>query len=162
MKSEPVVSAQAIAAAVSAVIMLGLGMAVSLGWMVLNPDQMGAIEKFVTAVLALAVLIAPQFIAAFWARRQTTPIAAPKVDGQPAALIPVAALRELQVAAVPASTPAAAMPTPTVTKTYTADGVDMLGQINELRILLRKVEDDVEHMKMMVHKLLNPGDDGDF
>ena len=56
MTREPVLSAQAIAAAVSAVIMLGLGMAVSLGWINLNDTQMGSIEKFVTALLALVVL----------------------------------------------------------------------------------------------------------
>ena len=90
MKTEPVVSAQAIAAAVSAVIMLGLGMAVSLDWLKLDTEQMGAIERFVTALLALAVLIAPQLVAALWARGKVTPVAAPKMaDGQPAALVPL-------------------------------------------------------------------------
>ena len=90
MSKEPVVSAQAIAATVSAVIMLGLGMAVSLGWINLNDTQMGSIEKFVTALLALVVLVAPQLVAAFWARRQVTPLAAPELDGQPAAIVPLA------------------------------------------------------------------------
>ena len=70
MQNNPVVGAQGIAAAVSAVTMLGLGMAVSLGWLVLDTTQMSAIEKFIGAVLALGVLIAPQLVAAFWARRQ--------------------------------------------------------------------------------------------
>lgn len=90
MTREPVVSAQAIAATISAVIMLGLGMAVSLGWINLNDTQMGSIEKFVTALLALVVLVAPQLVAAFWARKQVTPLAAPKLDGQPAAIVPLA------------------------------------------------------------------------
>ncbi len=91
MTREPVLSAQAIAAAVSAVIMLGLGMAVSLGWLSLNSDQMGSIEKFVGALLALCVLVGPQLVAAFWARRLVTPTAAPKTaDGQPAAIVPLA------------------------------------------------------------------------
>lgn len=100
MTREPVVSAQAIAAAVSAVIMLGLGMAVSLGWINLNDAQMGSIEKFVTAVLALAVLVAPQLVAAFWARRRVTPIADPKVNGEPAALVPLAQLQAMQAASM--------------------------------------------------------------
>jgi hypothetical protein len=90
VKSEPVLSAQGIAAAVSAVIMLGLGMAVSLGWVTLAPDQMGAIETFVGALLALAVLVAPQLIAAYWASKKVTPLAAPKTaDGE--TLIPMSA-----------------------------------------------------------------------
>jgi fumarate reductase subunit D len=95
MTREPVLSAQAIAAAVSAVIMLGLGMAVSLGWINLNDTQMGSIEKFVTALIALIVLIAPQVIAAFWARKQVTPLASPKLNGQPAAIVPLAAAQAM-------------------------------------------------------------------
>jgi len=90
MTREPVLSAQAIAAAVSAVIMLGLGMAVSLGWLSLNDTQMGTIEKFVGALLALCVLVGPQLVAAFWARKQVTPLASPQLDGQPAAIVPLA------------------------------------------------------------------------
>lgn len=100
MTREPVLSAQAIAAAVSAVIMLGLGMAVSLGWINLNDTQMGSIEKFVGAVLGLAVLVAPQLVAAFWARKRVTPIADPKIGGQPAALVPLAQLQTMQAAAM--------------------------------------------------------------
>jgi hypothetical protein len=36
---------------------------------------MGAVEKFVTAVLALAVLVAPQVAAVFWARGKVVPLA---------------------------------------------------------------------------------------
>lgn len=95
MSKEPVISAQAIAAAISAVIMLGLGMAVSLGWISLNDTQMGSIEKFVGALLALCVLVGPQLVAAFWARKQVTPLAAPKLDGQPAAIVPLAAAQAM-------------------------------------------------------------------
>jgi fumarate reductase subunit D len=105
MTREPVLSAQAIAAAVSAVIMLGLGMAVSLGWMNLNTEQMGTIEKFVGAVLGLAVLVAPQLVAAFWARGKVTPTADPKINGEPAALVPLAQLQAMQMAAMPAAAP---------------------------------------------------------
>lgn len=98
MTREPVLSAQAIAAAVSAVIMLGLGMAVSLGWLSLNSDQMGSIEKFVGALLALAVLVGPQLVAAFWARKQVTPVAAPKTaSGEPAVIVPLATAQMLGV-----------------------------------------------------------------
>ena len=89
MKTEPVLSAQGIAAAISAVIMLGLGMAASLGWIVVNPEQMGAIEKFVTAVLALLVLVGPQLVAAFWVRGKVTPVAAPRAgNGEPGVIVP--------------------------------------------------------------------------
>jgi len=78
--------------------MLGLGMAVSLGWLNLNDTQMGSIEKFVTAVLALAVLIAPQIVAAFWARRKVTPVAAPKTaDGEAGVIVPVAQAQEMGI-----------------------------------------------------------------
>jgi len=177
MKSEPVLSAQAMAAAVSAVIMLGLGMAVSLGWLVLAPDQMGAIEKFVGAVLALAVLVGPQLVAAFWARGRVTPVADPRTqDGQPAAIVPVAQLQQLQAAAAPAMAamaPArAAAPRgadgddytypPTRTLNYNMQtGPEVLrADLAALRIELRTLSDEVEHMKLAVHKLLNPeGDD---
>src|SRR5574343_1486197 len=98
MNKEPVLSAQAIAAAISAVIMLGLGMAVSLGWISLNDTQMGSIEKFVGALLALAVLIGPQLVAAFWARRKVTPLAAPKLNGEDAVIVPLATAQMLGVA----------------------------------------------------------------
>lgn len=176
MKSEPVISAQAIAAAVSAVIMLGLGMAVSLGWLVLNPDQMGAVQQFVTAVLGLAVLVGPQLVAAFWARRQVTPIADPKTpSGEPAAIVPVAQLQQLQAAAAPAMAMAparaeAARPAdgddytypPVRTLNYsTQTGPEVIrADLAALRIELRTLSDEVEHMKLAVHKLLNPeGDD---
>ncbi len=99
MSKDPVVNSTYIAAAVQAAIMLGLGMAVSLGWLTLNPEQMGSIEKFVTALIALAVLIAPQVAAAFWARKQVTPLAAPKTaTGEDAVIVPLATAQMLGVA----------------------------------------------------------------
>lgn len=98
MSKEPVISAQVIAAAISAVIMLGLGMAVSLGWISLNDTQMGSIEKFVGALLALAVLVGPQLVAAFWARKQVTPLAAPRTaTGETAVIVPLATAQALGV-----------------------------------------------------------------
>lgn len=88
MTREPVALPAGIAAAISTVIMLGLGMAVSLGWLSLDPDQMGAIEKFVVATLALLVAVGP-FCVALWSRKRVTPVADPKLaDGEPAALVP--------------------------------------------------------------------------
>ena len=99
MSKEPVVNAQYIAAAVQAVIMLGLGMVVSLGWVTLDANQLGSVEKFVAALLALAVLIVPQIIAARWARGKVTPIAAPRMpDGQAAVIVPLATAQMLGVA----------------------------------------------------------------
>ena len=98
MSKEPVVNSTYIAGAVQAVIMLGLGMAVSLGWVNLSSDQMGSVEKFVTAVIGLAVLIAPQVIAAYWARRKVTPLAAPRINGQPAMIVPLAQAQAMGLA----------------------------------------------------------------
>jgi hypothetical protein len=70
MKTEPVLTAGAIAG----VIMAFLGMAVSLGWLRLDEAQMKAVEAFVLPALALIVPIA----AAWYARSKVTPVAAPK------------------------------------------------------------------------------------
>lgn len=91
MKNEPVISAQAIAAAVSATILAFLAMLVSLGAITLDTKQMGAIEAFLAALGALAVLVGPQLAAAWWARGKVTPVANPKTpDGAPAILLPMA------------------------------------------------------------------------
>lgn len=96
---QPVVNSTYIASAVQVVIMAGLGMAVQVGWLTLNTDQMGSIENFVKAFLALAVLIAPQIIAAFWARQRVTPTASPRTaDGQPAAIVPLAQAQAMGLA----------------------------------------------------------------
>ena len=88
MQRQPVLGAQAIAAAVSSVIMLGLAMLVSLGVISLDTTQMGTVEAFVGAVATLAILIVPQMAAAFWSRGKVTPMASPRMpDGEPAALV---------------------------------------------------------------------------
>jgi apolipoprotein N-acyltransferase len=88
MKSEPVLTAGAIAG----VVMAFLGMAVSLGWLRLDEGQMQAIQAFVLPALGLALPIA----AAFYARSKVTPTADPKTStGEPAALVPVAQLQAM-------------------------------------------------------------------
>ncbi len=81
MKSQPVLTAGSIVG----VIMAGLVMAVSLGWLKLDSTQMGNIETFLAAAVALLLPI----LGAWWASRRVTPTAAPKTaDGQPAVIIP--------------------------------------------------------------------------
>lgn len=81
MKTEPVLTAGAIAG----VVMAFLGMAVSLGWLRLDEAQMKAVEAFVLPALALIVPIA----AAWYARSKVTPLAAPKTkEGEEAILMP--------------------------------------------------------------------------
>lgn len=88
MTRNPVTVPSGIVAAISTTIMLGLGMAVSLHWLSLDPDQMGAIEKFVLAILGLLIPIAP-FLVALWSRTKVTPVADPHLPGgEPAALVP--------------------------------------------------------------------------
>jgi len=70
MQSNPVISAQAIAAGVSAVVMAFLAMLVSLGVISLDSSQMDSVQTFLTAFGALAVIVVPQLVAAFWAKRQ--------------------------------------------------------------------------------------------
>lgn len=95
---QPVVNSTYVASAVQVMIMAGLGMAVQVGWLTLSPEQLGSIENFIKAFLALAVLIAPQIIAAFWARQRVTPIASPRIDGQPAAIVPLAQAQAMGLA----------------------------------------------------------------
>lgn len=83
MKNEPVLTAGAL----SGIIMAGLAMAVSLGWLRLDEAQMGSIQTFLVALLALAVPV----VGALIARRFVTPTANPKTEtGEPALLIPAA------------------------------------------------------------------------
>jgi hypothetical protein len=96
MSREPVVSAQAIAAAVQAAIMALVAMATSLGWIAVNPEQMGAVERALAALGALAVLVVPQILAAVWARNQVTPVANPRtLDGQDGVIIPLATAQQM-------------------------------------------------------------------
>ncbi len=91
MQSNPVISAQAIAAGVSAVIMAFLAMLVSLGVISLDASQMDSVRVFLAAAGALAVIVVPQLVAAFWAKKQVTPLAAPMTaDGQPLVTLPEA------------------------------------------------------------------------
>lgn len=90
MKTEPV----AVAGTVSGLIMAGLAMAVSLGWLRLDDAQMGSIQTFVVALVGFAVPVA----AALIARRFVTPLAAPKTAaGQPAVLLSAAEAQQLGI-----------------------------------------------------------------
>ena len=83
MKSQPVLTAGSIVG----VIMAGLVMAVSLGWLKLESTQMGNIETFLAAAVALLLPI----LGAWWASRRTTPTADPKTkDGEPLVTLPQA------------------------------------------------------------------------
>ena len=85
MKTEPVLTAGAL----TGVIMAGLFMAVSLGWLRLDDAQLGSIEKFAALLLALLLPI----LISLWPRSQVTPVANPKTEsGEPAVLVPVAKL----------------------------------------------------------------------
>ena len=91
MKSEPVLTAGAL----SGVIMAALAMAVSLGWLRLDDAQMGSIQAFLVAALALAVPV----VGALIARRFVTPTAAPRTpEGEPAVLVPAAQAQMLGIA----------------------------------------------------------------
>jgi hypothetical protein len=88
MKNDPVLTYTGLGGLVSAVIMMGFAMAVSLGWVALAPDQMTAIEQFVGAVIGLVVVIAPPIVGAFLARKKVTSIENPRMpDGAPAMLV---------------------------------------------------------------------------
>ncbi len=83
MQSNPVVSAQAIAAGVSTVIMAFLAMLVSIGVIHLDAKQMDSIQTFLAALGALAVIVVPQLVAALWARKQVVPLSqVPQVAAQ--------------------------------------------------------------------------------
>ena len=91
MNREPVLTA----GAVTGIIMAGLFMAVSLGWLHLNETQLGSIETFAGALLALLLPV----LISLWPRSQVTPVAAPKTaDGEPAVLLPAAQAQMLGVA----------------------------------------------------------------
>ena len=93
MKSEPVITGGAIVG----LIMAFLTMAISLGWIKLDQSQMGTIEAFLAAAVALVIPLA----AAFFVRKQVTPVAAPKTkDGEPAVLIPQSQVTPAMMAAI--------------------------------------------------------------
>lgn len=97
MKNEPVLTA----GAVTGVIMAGLFMAVSLGWLRLDDAQLGTIETFIGALLVLLLPI----VISIWPRQQVTPTAkltpgaaVKDADGQPAVIVPAAQAQMLGLA----------------------------------------------------------------
>jgi hypothetical protein len=72
MQNEPVITA---AAAVGALMSI-LAALVALGVIDLSPDQMGAIEKAIVAVVPIALSL----IGAWIARKQVTPLSNPRDD----------------------------------------------------------------------------------
>lgn len=98
LETQPVLTAGAIAAAFQAAIVAIITMLASFGWITVNPEQMGAVERTLAALSALLVMIVPQAVALFWARQQVTPLARPATpDGQPAMLVPVAHARQMGI-----------------------------------------------------------------
>ena len=74
-KSEPVIVAQVAAAIVSI-----LSMLVALGVLSVTPEQFGAIEQAIAAVLAIVAPLA----AGLWARAQVTPVATAEAQARAA------------------------------------------------------------------------------
>lgn len=63
----------------TAAIVAGLVMAVSLGWLNLNSDQLGSIENFLNIAEPLVAVAVP-VILAWIARQRVTPMAAPRTS----------------------------------------------------------------------------------
>jgi len=104
MDTEPVRNANGIALAVQGAVLALLTAAASLGWIAINPEQMGAIDKALAAVLGLAVLIVPPLVATVWARGKVTPTAklipgatVQTATGQPAVLLSAAEAQQLGI-----------------------------------------------------------------
>ena len=81
MKREPV----AIAALIVAVLEMFLMMALTMGWISWDSNQMASFNNFVVALMALLVVIVPM-VGAYFARARVTPIADPR-DGDGVALV---------------------------------------------------------------------------
>ena len=97
MNREPVLTA----GAVTGIIMAGLFMAVSLGWLHLNETQLGSIETFAGALLALLLPV----LISLWPRSQVTPVAkltagatVETATGETGVIIPAAQAQMLGVA----------------------------------------------------------------
>ena len=91
LESQPVLTA----ASIAGVIVAGLTMAVSLGWLRLDEAQMQAIQAFILPLLGLVLPVG----AALWARGKVTPLADPHTeDKQPAVIVPVAQAQMLGIA----------------------------------------------------------------
>lgn len=96
LESQPVLTAHGIAALIQTAIVSIITMMASFGWITVNPEQMGAVERTLAAVLALAVAVVPQTAAFVWARQQVTPLADPHTkDKQPAVIVPVAQAQQM-------------------------------------------------------------------
>ena len=96
MNREPVLTA----GAVTGIIMAGLFMAVSLGWLRLTDTQLGSIETFAGALLALLLPV----LISLWPRSQVTPTAklepgatVQAADGTPAVIVPAAQAQMLGI-----------------------------------------------------------------
>ena len=96
MKTEPVLTAGAI----TGVLMAGLFMAVSLGWLHLTETQLGSVETFAGALLALLLPV----LISLWPRSQVTPTAklepgatVQAADGTPAVIVPAAQAQMLGI-----------------------------------------------------------------
>jgi len=73
--------------AVIAGIITGIIMAVALGWLNLNQEQISSIENFVTIIVPLVAMAIP-IISAWFARQRVTPMAAPRTaDGKAAVIV---------------------------------------------------------------------------
>ena len=81
MKREPV----AIAALVVAVLEMLIMMALTMGWVSWNTEQVASFNNFVVALMALLVAVVP-LVGAYFARAKVTPIADPR-NGDGVALV---------------------------------------------------------------------------
>ena len=81
MKREPV----AIAALIVAMLETFIFMALTMGWITWNTEQVASFNNFVVALMALLVAVIP-LAGAYFARAKVTPIADPR-DGDGVALV---------------------------------------------------------------------------
>ena len=81
MKREPV----AIAALVVAVLEMFIMMALTMGWLSWDGNQVASFNNFIVAVAALLVVVVP-LVGAYFARAKVTPIADPR-DGDGVQLV---------------------------------------------------------------------------
>ena len=96
MNREPVLTAGAL----TGVLMAGLFMAVNLGWLHLTETQLGSVETFAGALLALLLPV----LISLWPRSQVTPTAklepgatVQAADGTPAVIVPAAQAQMLGI-----------------------------------------------------------------
>ena len=83
MQREPVMLGGLVTAAIEAFIMLALQM----GWISWNTEQVASFNNFVVALMALGAVVIPLAVA-YFARNRVTPMADPRtVDGKPAEIV---------------------------------------------------------------------------